>query len=130
MPGMSSKHVSLLVLVLIAACQGRLFAAGQYGEPAPDFPPGQFNDGGRYSLEDFSGKVVVLFFYEKDCPRCRGSVPDRNAIVKQYQGKPVRFFAVAAGDTLQQAKAYAGGTKLAMPVFADPLSLMERRYGE
>jgi hypothetical protein len=42
----------------------------------------------------------------------------------------VRFFAVAAGDTLQQAKQYAGGTKLAMPVFADPLSLMEKRYGQ
>jgi hypothetical protein len=42
----------------------------------------------------------------------------------------VKFFAVAAGDTLQQAKSYAGGTKLAMPVFADPFGLMEKRYGE
>src|SRR4029450_8047945 len=33
-------------------------------------------------------------------------------------------------DTLQQAKSYAGGTKLAMPVFADSLSLMEKRYGQ
>jgi peroxiredoxin len=95
---------------------------------APDFPPGQFNDGGQYKISDFEGKVVVLFFYEKDCPRCRGSIPDRNAIVKQYEGKPVVFIGVAAGDTHQQAKAYVGGTKLAMPVFADSHRQMEKRY--
>jgi peroxiredoxin len=105
-------------------------AQGKYGEDAPEFPAGVFNDGNRYQLGDYAGKVVVLFFYEKDCPRCRGKIPDRNAVVKQYQGKPVKFFAVAAGDTLQQAKSYAGGTKLAMPVFADPFGLMEKRYGQ
>jgi peroxiredoxin len=117
-------------LIALAFMPGSVGAAGKQGERAPDFPPGAFNDGGRYQLADYEGKVVVLFFYEKDCPTCRGKIPERNAVVKQYQGKPVRFFAVAAGDTLQQAKAYAGGTKLAMPVFADPLSLMEKRYGQ
>jgi peroxiredoxin len=119
-----SGLVALLVLTNLAHAQGK------FGEVAPDFPAGAFNDGNRYQLSDYAGKVVVLFFFEKDCPRCRGTIPDRNAIVKQYQGKPVKFFAVAAGDTLAQAKLYAGGTKLAMPVFADPLSLMERRYGQ
>lgn len=121
-------------LVIIAAATlavpGSLRAAGDAGEQAPDFPPGLFSDGGQYQLSDFAGKVVVLFFYEKDCPSCRGKIPDRNAVVKQFQGKPVRFFAIAAGDTFQQAKAYGAGTKLAMPVFADPLSIMEKRYGQ
>ena len=40
------------------------------------------------------------------------------------------FFAVAAGDTLADAKAYVGQTRMAMPAFADALSLMERRYGQ
>jgi peroxiredoxin len=116
----------------LLACLGSLILAAisHAKEKAPDFPPGQFNDGGQYRISDFEGKVVVLFFYEKDCPRCKGSIPERNAIVKQYEGKPVIFLGVAAGDTLQQAKAYVGGTKLAMPVFADPLSLMEKRYGQ
>lgn len=39
--------------------------AGRAGEQAPDFPPGEFTDGGRYSLEDLRGKVVVLHLYEK-----------------------------------------------------------------
>lgn len=40
------------------------------------------------------------------------------------------FFAVAAGDTLADAKKYVGETRMAMPVFADALSLMESRYGQ
>jgi peroxiredoxin len=116
-------------VISLAPCAPAL-AQGKHGDVAPDFPPGVFNDGNRYQLGDYKGKVVVLFFYEKDCPTCRGKIPDRNAVVKQYHGRPVKFFAVAAGDTLQQAKSYAGGTKLAMPVFADPLSLMEKRYGQ
>ena len=40
------------------------------------------------------------------------------------------FFAVAAGDTLADAKQYAGQTRMAMPAFADALSLMEARYGQ
>lgn len=128
------KKIWTLVIVAAAAATlaapVSLRAAGNAGEQAADFPPGVFSDGGQYQLSDFAGKVVVLFFYEKDCPGCRGTIPDRNAVVKQFQGKPVRFFAIAAGDTFQQAKAYATGTKLAMPVFADPLSIMEKRYGQ
>jgi len=129
-----SDFPAFLLVVVIVSLLGlsasTVRAAGNYGEAAPDFPPGAFNDGQRYQLSDCQGKVAVLFFYEKDCPTCRGKIPERNAIVNQYKGKPVKFFAIAAGDTLQQAKAYAGGTKLAMPVYADSLSLMERRYGQ
>ena len=38
---------------------------GKFGEQAPDFPPGVFTDGGKYSLSDLRGKVVVLYFFEK-----------------------------------------------------------------
>ncbi len=40
------------------------------------------------------------------------------------------FFAVAAGDTLADARKYVAETRMAMPVFADALSLMETRYGQ
>jgi hypothetical protein len=42
----------------------------------------------------------------------------------------VAFFAVAAGDTLADAKKYVGQTRMAMPAFADALGLMEARYGQ
>jgi hypothetical protein len=52
----------LLFLCLVAAVAR---GAGNAGEQAPDFPPGEFTDGGHYSLEDLRGKAVVLYLYEK-----------------------------------------------------------------
>lgn len=45
------------------------------------------------------------------------------------QNKPVKFIAVGAGDSSSEAGAYAAQTKMAMPIFADSLGLMEKRYG-
>ena len=52
------------VLLLCLAGPGAL-GAGNAGEQAADFPPGEFTDGGRYSLEVLRGKAIVLYFYEK-----------------------------------------------------------------
>src|SRR4051812_48248131 len=79
-----------------------LFAAAPTpaaAKDAADFPPGTFSDGGHYKLSDFEGKVVVLFFYEQNCPKCRGLIPERNKLVDQFKDKPVKFLAVGPGDT-------------------------------
>lgn len=94
-----------------------------------DFPPGSFNDGQRYSLEDMKGKVVVLFFYEQNCPRCTGEIPNRNKVVDQFAGKPVKFFAIGAGDTLMETKSYVTGNRLKMTSFSDVFGVMQYRYG-
>jgi hypothetical protein len=36
----------------------------KFGGQVPDFPPGVFTDGGQYSMEDFKGKVLALYFFE------------------------------------------------------------------
>ena len=38
--------------------------APKFGGAVPDFPPGIFTDGGQYSMEDFKGKVLALYFFE------------------------------------------------------------------
>jgi thiol-disulfide isomerase/thioredoxin len=123
------KHI-LIAAALMIGFAGVTHGAGKAGGQAPDFPPGLFIDGRHYSLKDLEGKAVVLFFYEQDCPTCRGLIPKRNEVVEAYKDKPIKFIAVAAGDSIADAKAYVASTKLEMPVFADNLSLMEKRYGE
>jgi peroxiredoxin len=122
--------MKLLFTTLLVLLSPAALAAGKAGEKAPDFPPGLFIDGRHYSLADLQGKAVVLFFYEQDCPKCRGLIPQRNEVVEQYKDKPIKFIAVAAGDSMREAQAYVRETHLEMPVFADNLSLMEKRYGE
>ena len=100
------------------------------GDEAPDFPPGLFSDGRHYSLSDFHGKVVVLFFYESQSPHCKKTIPERNGLVKSFKDKPVKFFAIGAHESAADATSYLKETKLEMTVFVDNLGLMERRYGE
>jgi peroxiredoxin len=99
------------------------------GDEAPDFPPGLFSDGRHYSLSDFRGKVVVLFFYESQCPRCKGTIPERNELVRAFKDKPVKFLAVGASDTADDVLSYTRETGLVMPTYIDSLGLMESRYG-
>lgn len=113
-----------LLVTLSAGAQPRV------GDAAPDFPPGLFSDGHEYRLADLRGRVVVLFFYESQCPRCRESVPERNAVVKAFEDRPVKFLAVGASDPIGSAVGYGRETGLRMPAFADSLGLMEARYGQ
>jgi thiol-disulfide isomerase/thioredoxin len=99
------------------------------GPTAPDFPPGTFSDGGHYKLNDFQGKLLVLFFYEKECPTCRGLIPTRNAVVDQFKDSPVKFIAVGPNDSMSDVISYMKGTHLEMITFADTLGVMEARYG-
>jgi thiol-disulfide isomerase/thioredoxin len=104
-------------------------ARGDDGE-AKDFPPGVFTDGGHYDLHGLRGKVVVLFFFEESCPRCRGTIPERNKLVQSMKDKPVKFIAVDPGHGISDANIYQQETKLIMPVYPDPLRVMEGRWGE
>jgi peroxiredoxin len=127
---MRSRVVLSAVVAAGLLCSAAAGQPPQPGEPAPDFPVGVFTDGKSYSLADLRGKAVVLFFFEKDCPTCKGSIPERNAVVKEFEGRPVKFVAVAAGDPFGAAVSYGLGTNLRMPIFADNLGLMEARYGQ
>ncbi|HZL37145.1 MAG TPA: TlpA disulfide reductase family protein [Tepidisphaeraceae bacterium] len=126
------KHQSWLYAAFLASmfiC-ATAPAAVEPGKQAADFPPGKFTDGNNYDLNEFRGKVVVLFFFEETCPRCRGLVPERNKMVQSLKDKPVKFIAIDPGHTLADATMYARQTHLAMPVYADSLRLMETRWGE
>src|SRR5262245_29739478 len=98
-----------------------------YGESAQDFPPGPFTDGSQYKMDDFKGKVVVLYFFDGNAPSVKKKIGQRAAIAAALKGKPVKFFGVAENTLLPAAQAYQGG--LGMPVFVDSLGLMEARYG-
>jgi peroxiredoxin len=113
-----------LLVTLSAGAQPRV------GDEAPDFPLGLFSDGNDYRLTDLRGRAVVLFFYESQCPRCRESIPERNAVMKAFEDRPVKFLAVGASDPLGAAVGYGRETGLRMPAFADSLGLMEARYGQ
>ncbi len=59
------KHYFLALLILIMAIPAH--AATQVGAAAPGFSL-QGSDGKEHSLDDFKGKIVVLEWYNHECP--------------------------------------------------------------
>lgn len=77
----------------LAAAEG----AAAVGTPAPNFTlPAQ--DGSTRSLADFSGKTVVLEWYNKDCPFVRKHYGSGNmqALQKDYTDKGVVWLTIVS----------------------------------
>src|SRR5438045_2169477 len=93
------------LLVVLASFAGDKGAAqGPAGKNEPrDFPPGAFSDGNTYRLADLKGKVVVLHFFEPQCPVCRAAAPEKNELVKSLAGQPVKFLAIGVNINLNEA---------------------------
>jgi peroxiredoxin len=126
------RFIRTLVIFAVSVVIVAASAVGQdiivrLGEPAPDFPPGLFSDGGQYKIADLKGKVVVLFFFDGKNLGVRKAMPEKAKVVKAMHGKGVKFLAVGANMALPQAQAYQQAA-LPMPIFVDSLGLMQGRY--
>lgn len=69
------------------------------GQRAPSFSI-KTTKGKSLSNADFKGITTVIDFFAPNCPHCAHQIPRLEAIRKQYEGKPVRFVALA--QTMRQ----------------------------
>ncbi len=132
-------HRLCLVLVSLFSLLAIGLAADKQGEEVKDFPPGLFNNSQKYHLADYKGKVVFLYFFDSSWvdPNAIKQIiapkfsAEANDAATKYKDKPYKFFAVGSG-TSQQTFAYARliGLKPLIPVFADNLGIMQKRYGQ
>lgn len=93
----------------------------------PDFPPGLFSDGNQYRLSDLQGKSIVLFFFDPRDDRAVATIPQRLALMRKFQNKPIAFFGIQA-DTIHDVSSSARSLGLPIPIFADTLGVMMARY--
>ena len=72
----------------LPACAGPLQCSGT-GPSSPHAPAPAFEltlvDGGKISLADLKGQVVLLNFWATWCPPCRTSIPHINKLYKTYK---------------------------------------------
>ncbi|MFQ5805534.1 MAG: redoxin domain-containing protein [Phycisphaerae bacterium] len=65
----------------------------KYGKPAPDFEL-RACDGKTYKLSDYSDKVVVLEWWNQDCPVSRHYMPTMKELAAKYAVKGVIWLAI------------------------------------
>ncbi|HZE99770.1 MAG TPA: redoxin domain-containing protein [Planctomycetota bacterium] len=81
------------------------------------------------SLDRLKGKVVIVFFFEEQCPRCIASIPARNQLRKNYADKPVVFIAINSGNPKSVIEDYVKSNKFEWPIFIDERRETEKPFG-
>jgi cytochrome c biogenesis protein CcmG, thiol:disulfide interchange protein DsbE len=104
--------ISVVVLALVTVIGIRLARGSQQlGEVklhpyvAPDFAIDLFN-GGRFSLAERRGDVVVVNFWASWCIPCREEAPVLEGGFSRYKGQGVQFVGVDIKDTPDDARSF------------------------
>ncbi len=120
-------RASALVLFGLAACGGS-HAPALAHRRAPSFALSD-QDGIRRSLDEFHGKVVVLYFYPKDAtPGCtREACAFRDAWAR-LEAAGVQVLGVSTDDVASH-RAFAAEHDLPFPLLADTDGAVARAYG-
>lgn len=100
------------------------------GEPAPTFKLSDF-DGKTYDLADYADKVVVLEWFNKDCPFCKMFCEDLKKSAAAYAKKGVVWFAVDSTNFRKNEEnaAYAKEHKIEYPILSDFDGKVGHAYG-
>ena len=121
---------SLRALAVLAAVTFANLSVAWGQETADLLPsdPAAWINSPPLSAEALKGKGVVLWFYEEQCPTCRGKWPGMYELANKYANEPVLFIAVNSGNLRPAVEQYAKAVKLEWPVIADPTRQMEKSW--
>ncbi len=123
----------IAAFALIGACvvnsafnRGQASAA-ETAELLPPDPEAWLNSP-PLTVDALKGKGVVLWFFEEQCPTCRGKWPGLYELARRYEGQPVVFIAVNSGNSPVQVAQYARDVKLTWPIIVDPTRQYEKLW--
>jgi peroxiredoxin len=122
--------VAFAVGAFASALPARAEGRDWTGMAAPDLDvqQGLFGLAPGTSLKTLRGKVVVVKFFFTDCPTCRSSLPDYEALWRAYTPRGVQFIAVAYDDS-STIQGYMRSNGFSFPVAVDSSGATPRRWG-
>ncbi|MHC4622523.1 MAG: redoxin domain-containing protein [Planctomycetota bacterium] len=136
MKGRIPRRVMILVVSAVLLWRlGAEVSAAEAGaaRKAPVFTLKSF-DGKEVSLSDYRGKIVVLEWFNDECPFVRHHYDKANTMVdlsEKYKDKNVVWLAVNSTSHTkdEQNKVFAGKHKLPYPILDDRSGAVGRAYG-
>lgn len=93
-----------LSLLGAAPAPAPMLASVTVGQPAPPFTLRLIRGGGKVTLEELRGKVVVLNFWATWCVPCRKELPTLDRYYQLSKDAGLRVYAVTTEDSLQPYK--------------------------
>lgn len=96
------------------------------GQKAPDFTV-EMLDGGDITLSELRGDVVLLTFWDPECPTCQKEMDvAMERIVKRIQGKNIHYLPISRGYTREYISDYCSSRGYDFRIGLDP---QKRIYG-
>lgn len=131
---MLSRNTLCLTIAALVAMSGQALAdekaMAEVGKPAPEFEL-KGVDGKTYKLADYKDKVVVLEWFNKDCPVCAQARPTMIKNSKHYADKGVVWLAVdsTAVRKVEENKECIEKEGIPFPILMDNDGTVGHKYG-
>jgi peroxiredoxin len=124
--------VGILVLLLFtaAACSGAdpVRSKGvKEGNQAPDFTLESL-DGGKVSLSQFSGQVVLVNFWATWCPPCRAEIPDLETAYQSHWQDGLVVLGVDVSESREAVEPFVKELEMTYPVLLDEAGHVFKAY--
>ena len=113
---MKKSAIFLLILFVSAAAFG--FSSAPNTNKAMDFTLKDLS-GNSIPLNSYKGKVVLLAFFDTDCPACQDEIPQLEPIYQKYKGKNFDVLAINLRENADVVRLFAGKNKISFPVLLD-----------
>jgi thiol-disulfide isomerase/thioredoxin len=115
---------TLLVLCMLAVVPA---AAGDATRPAPDFMLSS-RAGGKLSLAELRGQVVLINFWATWCGPCRKEMPLLEQIHRRYAPLGFQLLGVNVEEDTHLADAFLRDVTVTFPILLDPQNGVSRLY--
>lgn len=102
-------------LILIAALGTNLPAAWSASDLAPDFREVDLS-GKTHTLQDYKGKILVLYFWATWCPYCRQDVSSMIEVHQKFNPRGVEFLSVSMDQDESKLRKFVAKHNLPYPV--------------
>ncbi len=96
--------------------------------PAPELELEQLS-GGRLTLEDLAGEVVLLNTWATWCPPCRRELPALEAVYRRYREQGFVILGVNIGESGDAVERFVTRSGLTFPILLDPDEASLRAFG-
>lgn len=112
------QALRIIILVALYLLAGATRAPEDWiGKTAPDFSLETISGGGKISLKDFRGKVVLLDFWASWCAPCKRSLPELEKLEGRYPG--LKVLTVNIDDDRKKAQEFMRRIQLDLTVLYD-----------
>jgi thiol-disulfide isomerase/thioredoxin len=123
------RRLASAVLLAIGLLAAAPMLALEAGDVAPGFRAPRLDGNGTLALADLHGKVVFVDFWASWCAPCQKSMPQLDALAKEFPAERFALIGVNLDKDATAAKKALGKRPVGYPSVSDPAGGLPARFG-